>query len=498
MRATRPLRWLATLPLLCGLGCATVPDTEGWIEVRTEAFELVSRLPEAETRELADRLELFRRAVTRFTDIPPVPDEQRIRVYAFDEKGFFGRFIEAENAAGFYRPQMRGDVIALVSAYHLDAEEIIFHEYTHRLIHGTRRVVFPKWFDEGFAELMGAFELKNGSVRIGELTSRAMLGGWERWMPLSRIVDASGFERMPADAQSMFYAQSWLMAHYMMFGPGEAEFSERMGQFLALRETGLDERTAFEQAFGEIDALETRLQRYLRAQIRAISIPTENFGDLPSPSVRRLSRAEAAEALGSLAITGGRPHYDLAQAYFEEALAAAPDRPRSLCGLADLHKFRGDWKTSESLFERAIELAPDDALTQLDYGQYWYDLGIAQEDPAQRAAMLERARSHLVASYRLDPNLAETYAFYGMTYLHEGEDASKGVDTLAYASSLLPSNTSILFALGRAYRATGRTDEADFLLRKVVTWSHDPGLAARARELLEGGGADAPAPVGAP
>jgi Tfp pilus assembly protein PilF len=237
------------------------------------------------------------------------------------------------------------------------------------------------------------------------------------------------------------------------------------------------------KAFGvSIRTLGRELIAYVEnGRFRAFRIPKHNFATESQPSLRPLRRDEIANELGWIALSGNPAR---AQRYFEAAIAANPEYARAHAGLGDAYKFQKRWDEARPHYERALALAPDDALNQLEYAEYLHERAKAEEDPEERVRLVRQARQHYVRSQNLDPDLPETYAMYGASFLVEGEDPERGLDTLEHARAMLRSNLDIQLMLAQLYMKTGRRAEARDLLETVVTWAHGEDLADEADVLL--------------
>ncbi len=74
---------------------------------------------------------------------------------------------------------------------------------------------------------------------------------------------------------------------------------------------------------------------------------------------------------------------------------------------------------------------------------------------------------------------------YGASFLIEGEQPQRGLETLEHAHALLRSNLDIQLMLAQLYMRLDRDAEARELLKTVETWGHGSGQADSARKLLE-------------
>jgi cytochrome c-type biogenesis protein CcmH/NrfG len=164
-------------------------------------------------------------------------------------------------------------------------------------------------------------------------------------------------------------------------------------------------------------------------------------------------------------------------------LAENPDNATALIGLADLHKFADRYDEAVPLYERALQLEPSDAEHLLDYGEYLLDRAEAEESPDTRRQFLLEARRQFARSYQLDSNNPETLTQNGITYLFEGEDVAKGLESLQAAHALLPSQPHIQIALAQAYMAAEDGGRARDLLEGLLVTTHGE-LTERIEKLL--------------
>jgi Flp pilus assembly protein TadD len=187
-------------------------------------------------------------------------------------------------------------------------------------------------------------------------------------------------------------------------------------------------------------------------------------------------------ALGELALASDAE--ETAPDLFEKALAANPTNARAHAGLGVALTRRERWEEAEPHLLRALALDPEDAENELDYAICLHGQALEDGMEHERAAVLKQARQHYVRSYKLDPEIPETYAMYGKSFLAEGEDPARGLETLEHAQSLLPSNEDILRLLAQAYVRLGREADARPLAERIVALSHSEDRPAAVDELL--------------
>src|ERR1043165_716585 len=132
-----------------------------------------------------------------------------------------------------------------------DPFTVIFHEFTHLLVNNTFSDA-PVWFNEGLAEYYSTFSITDDQkVVLGKpIGSHVFLLRQNKILPLKTLfaVDQRSPYYNERDKQSIFYAQSWALMHYLIVGKeGRAE---KLGKFLQLMGPNMPVEQAFQQAFG--------------------------------------------------------------------------------------------------------------------------------------------------------------------------------------------------------------------------------------------------------
>lgn len=477
---------LASLLLLCGLlltRAAVARDAweYEWTETRSPHFVVLSALGSAEGSKLALSLEEFRFAAKIVTNTGRF--EERVPTYVYlvprtDADLGFGRWV-----LGYLRPTMRANYAVLAPDRQLGTEVVLKHEYAHFLMRNRDRTIYPAWYEEGFAELVSSLHMDGDAIALGKaVDSRLGALGAGDWIGFARLIAVRHTADLRGMDQNMFYAQSWLLTHYLSLGREGRDFAADTQRYLQLNDAGTPAEEAFEQAYDErVTALERKLRHYARRQLHYVVLRVKESPAAVAMQHRALSRAEAAAQLAQLSLMG--VEFDAAQRAAEAALALEPGNTLALAVLGDVHKFARRFDAAEPLYRQALELAPDDALRRLDFGEYWLDRARLERDPAGRGRLLVEARRHFARAQALDADIPELYAMNGASYLFAGEDIGKGIVSLERAYAMLPSDKDIVLTLAKAYTAAGRKADAAPLLRTIVARSRGV-MAAEARRLL--------------
>lgn len=481
-RATALVAILALVPGASpALGKAL--EDRNWIEVRTANFRISSLLGEKETLKLARHLEVFRAAVFVVTNINSTDASIPTVIYALRGRSDFKNLGIDENMAGIFMPGLRNNTILIRDARGMQETSTMLHEYVHFLVRNHGSLVYPRWFDEGFAEYLSATRVRGGYFQIGLFAKdRKESLTHTRWISMHKILAAEEYyDKWTSENKSMFYAEAWALAHYLQKSPGRRN---DMAQYIKLVASGKEDIEAFEEAFDmKVSRLNEDVRTYVKkGRFKFFQFQTNELLPAFKADVAKLSREQVSLGLAKIALERGE--LDHAEHWFTIALTQELTRPRAEAGLGDVLKFRGEFEAAQPRFEQAVTLAPNDPYSQLDLAEYWHYRAMQAKRRAEREEFLESARSHYVKAWKLDESTPETYAMYGQTFLMQGK-YDTAIEMLEEAESLLPSNLSIRLILAEAYAGAGRNEEAIEAARSVMAWSHEDGDAAkRAEEVL--------------
>ena len=87
--------------------------------------------------------------------------------------------------------------------------QILFHEYTHALIHDLAKGRCPAWLNEGLAEYEGRSQLQGRVDRLAEAVAQDQLIPWQE---LSAAIGPD----QPAERMALAYEQSYSLAAYLI------------------------------------------------------------------------------------------------------------------------------------------------------------------------------------------------------------------------------------------------------------------------------------------
>ena len=110
--------------------------------------------------------------------------------------------------------------------------EVIFHEYAHLLFRRNDQL-WPLWLKEGMAEIYSTFETEGRNARIASpILHHLQTLENHPLMPLAELfsVNRDSDQYNERERQGMFYAESWLLTHFLMAGDND-KYRARFGQF---------------------------------------------------------------------------------------------------------------------------------------------------------------------------------------------------------------------------------------------------------------------------
>jgi tetratricopeptide (TPR) repeat protein len=481
---------LCLLPALSAAHAGT--DAEVWRRVTSENFTFVGNAGEGELRRMAARLEQFRRAFAHLFPEVRAGSDTPTTVVVFRNAGSYAPFRPNGDAAGFFQPGENVNYIAL-TAERRDSEgagATLFHEYVHLLVRtGLPRA--PLWLSEGLAEVCATLDISDGGrrIRVGRalaqhartLRTRALIP-----LPTLLAVRHDSPHYTVGEKRGLFYAQSWALTHYLLFGRG-GERRDALWRYAETAGKGADAGRSFASAFGATpEELEQELATYAgRGHFAGREL---RFDERLTPDaearVEKMSAAGALAQLGDLLLHLNR--HDDAETYLKRALALDARLSEARASLGMLRVRQGRVEEALAELEAAVALAASSPLAH-----YSYALGLSRAraglDPTGRylPETETRLREHLERAIELAPRYADAHELLALVELGAG-NLERAEALLRRASTLAPARAG-RHALTLAQVSAQRGDyaQARRLLDAVARDALDERVRARVVELLE-------------
>ena len=481
----------ATCFLLVVSSLAPVAAKDTWTSVRSKNFLLIGNASEKDIRRVATRLEQFREVFSRlFTNMnvnSPVPTT--VVVFKNDES--YRPFKPNAHTAGYFQPGQDVNYITLKLNNDPRSEQdpftIIFHEYTHLLIKNTSGNV-QTWFNEGLAEYYSTFSISDDQkVVMGRpIASHVYLLRESRMLPLRTLfqVDQKSPYYNERDKQSIFYAESWALMHYLILGK-EGERVVQMGKFVELISAGMPTEQAFQQAFKtSFENVEKELRSYIqrdRYPIITGSFNTKVGYDTAMESAK-LTEAETLAYLGDLLLHSYRED---SEEYLKKALALDPNLPMANASMGMLHVRRGKADEARKSLERAVAASSQNYLIH-----YYYAYALSREGNRDMQTVLgfapetiAKMRSELKRAIELRPDFLESYSLLAFVNLVSDSNLDETMELLKGAIAKNPGRSDLVFMLAQIYMRKDDFKTTRELIDKLIADS-DEEIRERARGLL--------------
>jgi len=438
-------------------------------------------------RRIAVELEQFRKALgslVREAGQPPPT-----LVYLFDNHRALEPFVplyQGRPAAldGYCHCGAGADInfIAASLTGSTGASAIIFHEYTHLLIgHAVPGV--PVWLNEGLAEYYSTFHLTDDGRRVVvgrpvEPHVNALRG---RYIPIADLlaVDQASALYNESDRRSMFYAEAWLLTHYLLVERPNG--AEAVSRYLNAVAKGRPASQVFLEAFGlspsEMDSVLRRYRERPHFQSRSYELPARVGVDEPDRE-RTMPAAEAEARLGDVQMRVGR--LDEAAVRIEAAAAAGPDVAPAQLTLALLRLGQSREAEAWPPLQKAAALAPNDFFTQyiLALSLLRKEVGTAAEDPR------ELAHTALTRALAANPLSTDALAWQAYADLELDTRIPEARAAITRAVELAPDRLDYRLRLAEVCLRQGERSKARRLLTELATATGDDRTVRRARVLL--------------
>ncbi len=468
---------------------AVVSAKDSWTSVRSKNFLLIGNGSEKEIKQVAVKLEQFREVASRlFANAnfnSPVPTT----VIVFKSDSSYRPFKPNANTAGYFQPGPDVNYITLKTEVN-DTQNpfnVIFHEYTHLLINNTNGNV-PTWFNEGLAEYYSTFSITDDrKVVLGKpIANHVYLLRQSKMLPLRTLfkVDQRSPYYNEREKQSIFYAQSWALMHYLI-GNNKGERLQQLGKFIELGEANVPMEEAFQRAFQtSFESMETALREYVKRDSYPVTTGHfENKLQLDTEmQVAPVSEAEANAYLGDLLLHSQRAE---AENYLHKALELEPNLAAAHASLGMLLVRQGKLAEARQSLERAAATASQNYLihyyTAFVLSRAGMDqLRISEYDPATLAKM----RAELNRAIELRPDFPESYNLLAFINLVTHTQLDESIVLLKRVLATSPGRNDLLFTLAQIYVAKEDFNTARPLLERLSQNGSDQQLRNHAQNLI--------------
>ena len=469
--------------LLVAIFLVTVPAwtltgiSDDWTEIKSTHFDVLTDGGEKSGRELAQQFEQMRSVFAQLfaTQITQSVPLQIIALKNSIQVGQYSPLYKGKpvRSTGFYLHSQDRDYIVI----DLDAAsrwQTVFHEYAHLLL-AANLPDLPPWFTEGFAEFYSTIQIDATHAMIGRPPDSALdVLHHDSLMSLATLfsVDhSSAVYNDDSDPRSIFYAQSWLVVHYLW----DHNAMEQAQRYFQLVRQHVAIPLAIKQAFDmEAEQFDRALQKYSRAAVEVLRVPLPERLERASFSSRPVTSLDAMTVLAGL--HSHQPdHVEQAIGELREILRQDPENAAAHRDLGYIYYYQHNPAAAMPHLQKAAERNPND--WRVHY--FWAEMAAQTYDDAL-APQIEKEAHRVVELY---PEFADGYGLLGFALMVEHRNPEA---TTAYQVALRLKPQSEIYALNLAelYTLQGKLDEAKAIFLYLQN-SGNQVIATAARSHLE-------------
>lgn len=480
----RVVRVLAAAVLLTA---AAGPARAAWVKVETDKFIVYGEGSEKSVAAYATKLTTFDMLLRIYN--PTTKDTKpatKVQVYLLDNTTKLRRVRPkiGQYVMGFYSAMNEGVFAFAVNSEAFGGDDVLFHEYAHHFMLENFPVAYPAWFVEGWAEYFMTADIKGLQLKVGGFNPARVYGVLgETWLPLEEILS-----RSVADTKSgrvnVYYAQAWLLMHYMFSDPTRAAQLNEATRAIAKGEAPVK---AMERATGlTLEQLTKALRGYRRLPVTTLTLkepvqPAQMTVTRLPASANDLLLENARLILWPTGLVDAELVADVRRKAARHPGDAFAERT-----LARLEFVMGDVAAGEAIMARRLAATPDDTGDLLLAGTGQLMAGM--RDQASREARFRAARAPLGKAYQRAPNdFRPLYAYALSRSIEPTFPTDNDLKALLEARYLAPAVQENALRAGLALLQKGRRDEAARMLAVVINNPHGGTFAARARQLLNAG-----------
>ncbi|MDR7272421.1 tetratricopeptide (TPR) repeat protein [Pelomonas saccharophila] len=489
MRLRLRVTTLLLLPAMFGATASAA--AADWLRAESKHFRMLSSTSAAVATQKLRDLEQVHEAMLAALGVKETLVRPPFPIVLSDDPGIIGQAVPhlaGRDFAGVFLAGADGsEAFAVNYPWHQKfSGSVLFHEYAHRVQAQYARGAYPAWFVEGFAEFFGSTRLSNDGVEVGAANNGAAILLDRSWLSPEQILKpgfhATGDKAVDDRYFNLFYAQSWLLTHYVLKDRGR---TQRFDDYFRRVAAGEDALAVFEPATGiALNRLNGELRRYMEnlyASLYPASAPAE-------VRITPMTREQGDSEFDALVIAG-RPEAAYGKAVLQRLRervtkaggGRAPDTMRWALAYAEVRYGDPD---------RALEiLAPwaplDGAPFEANRLLGWAWLAVAESaSGAERDQATDQARAFLMAAYKQRRNDAPTMYQLARVLYHKGP--SDSLSKLADGANVLePQVPDYAYLAVTVHLESGNRDKALRGLQSLASNPHGGEGTERARAALQ-------------
>jgi tetratricopeptide (TPR) repeat protein len=469
-----------------------------WHAYDTTHFIIYTKSGEQEAERIATGLETIDGLMRMASAISDKMEPIKVRIYEVDNDGDVEAALGLSDSgvAGFYDSNILGPFLVTphTTTFHsgdFTPELVLHHEYAHHFMLQYFPAIYPQWYVEGYAELIGSSKIQaDGQVAYGMPAKHRGDEINVNWLPLQELFLKPPEKIVYFDT----YAQGWAMTHFFTFSNERA--AQLRAYFNALN-AGKSPADAA-RALGDLGQLNREARAYVTAGSFVHKLVRVPISKPVIKAVHPVSDAEAALIPETIAFrdtelslyrkAGDREHErHLRETNLEHIRDKArlySNDPYALYLLAEAEYTFGNYPQSEAAADRLLGLNPNHVR-----GLVVKSLNVARAatglSGAARAAKAKEARDLALRANKGDPNDPLPFvAFYQSYHLAGLTPPPAAVEGLASASATMPDNSEFRQLLVDELEAEKKWALAIATLQPIANDPHESPRRAAGREQM--------------
>ncbi|WP_140984832.1 hypothetical protein [Asticcacaulis tiandongensis] len=366
--------------------------------------------------------------------------------------------------------------------------EVLFHEYGHHVMFQHAKLRYPAWYVEGFADYLSTVQFTKGRISVGQSPlSRIYTLSQDRWISFETILDPAydtlEDKKRRKDEVGKFYAQSWLLTHYMLSDPQRAR---NMNDYFARLTMGEDSIPAFEAATGlKVNDLAGKLRTYMQrtpyVDIKNTEVPDSDIRIVPLPDHTDQYLLNASLLQTCVPEEQGKAILD----DLRTKKATLAHDPNFLLALTRAEILHGTPENVEEDIYKLTQSDPDNYEAHYLMGRL-YEAIARKAPPEEYDELISIARGAYMDAYKANKLHAPNLYYLARTFQGERDFPNQSAVNAAFGANRLSPGV-FEYAQFAAYVLIidGKRDEAVMALTPFTGDPHNPEQALRIRKGIE-------------
>lgn len=511
---------IVLFPLLYSRNVAQAAS-EQWQRVSSDHFIVLTDAGERKGHEVAARFEQMRNLFGQLLMRRKLRMSEPLEIIAVGSDKEYAQVAPLVNGQPTKAPAffLAGEdrIFVVLNLFEPDSWRAIQHQMAHYLLNYNYPQTQP-WFDEGFAEYFSSLYLRNKGVELGsdpELSpayQTDLLGNeteartqrsftemlsnpvWLSWPDLFTMKNRSA-NGQEGTHQTLFYAQSWILVHYLL---NKNKLGETGTYFDLVENQRVPAEPALQQAFGMSAA---QLDREVKEYFHSLTPLFDALDASKRPSAvwtpQPVYQLPLPFTVDEVATSAKSVPQRESQALIEEMDLRIPERRQT--AFEQLEKLAADEKTDTVIAHRALAweyvrrgetnkaFEELNAAVELDSSDPWtrFGLAMASYHSGEKGARIQGLANMMESLHIVidrNPEFAEAYNMLGWARL-AGGGPNAALESMKVAVQLSPRNDEYQLRLARAYLAAKKFAEATATLDRLRL-SQNPEIARAAKKDL--------------